>query len=67
VAAALFVVLPGVLGVPGPAWEAVLLLAVGAIVGGQIGAAAGRRIPQGVLRGIIAVVGAGVAIRLLLA
>ncbi len=66
VAAALFVLLPLVLDVPRPAWEAALFLAIGAIVGGQIGAAVGRRIPQGVLRAIIVVVGAGVAIRLLI-
>ncbi len=65
VAAALFIVAPGLLHVPGPAWEAVVLLAIGAIVGGQIGAAVGRRIPQGVLRAIIVVVGFGVAIKLL--
>lgn len=65
VAAVLFVVLPGLIHVPGPAWEAVVLLAIGAVVGGQVGAAVGRRIPQGVLRAIIVVVGIGVAIKLL--
>ncbi len=66
IAALLFVLLPLVLDVPGPAWEASLLIAVGAIGGGQIGAVLGRRIPQGVLRAIIVVVGAGVGISLLL-
>lgn len=49
------------------AWEAVLLLGIGAVVGGQIGALIGRRLPQAVLRAIIVVVGTVVGLRLLLA
>jgi uncharacterized membrane protein YfcA len=48
------------------AWEAVLLLGIGAVVGGQIGALIGRRLPQVVLRAIIVVVGTVVGLRLLL-
>jgi uncharacterized membrane protein YfcA len=46
-------------------WLAVLLLLVGSTIGGQIGAKIGRRIPADVLRLVIAVVGTGVAIDLL--
>jgi uncharacterized protein len=46
-------------------WTAAVLIAVGAIVGGQIGAFAGRRMPPGLLRGTVVVVGVGVALRLL--
>jgi uncharacterized membrane protein YfcA len=45
----------------------VLLLGIGAVVGGQIGALIGRRLPQVVLRAIIVVVGTVVGLRLLLA
>ena len=38
-------------------WVVVALLAAGAIVGGQVGATAGRRLHPGVLRGFIVVVG----------
>lgn len=38
-------------------WLAVMLLAGGAIVGGQIGAKVGRRLPAGVLRAVIVVIG----------
>ena len=48
------------------AWGVALLLAVGAILGGQIGARYGRRIPAGVLRVVIVMVGTAVAVRLLL-
>lgn len=47
-------------------WAAAGVLAAGAIAGGQIGAAFGRRIPAGWLRGTIVVVGVVVAVRLLL-
>lgn len=47
------------------AWVAALLLLAGSTVGGQLGAHYGRRIPAGVLRVVIAVVGTGVAIKLL--
>ena len=46
-------------------WLAVLLLLVGSTIGGQIGAVVGRRIPPTVLRYVVAVVGTGVAIKLL--
>ncbi|MFC3963994.1 sulfite exporter TauE/SafE family protein [Nocardia jiangsuensis] len=47
-------------------WQAVALIAVGSIVGGQIGAKAGRRLPPAVLRGVIVVVGLVAVARLLL-
>jgi uncharacterized membrane protein YfcA len=48
------------------AWGAAGLLAAGAIVGGQVGASVGRRIPAPLLRGVIIVVGTTVAVVLLL-
>lgn len=39
------------------AWAAAGLIALGAVVGGQVGALIGRRIPQPVLRGVVVVVG----------
>lgn len=48
------------------AWEAVGLIAVGSIVGGQLGAKVGRKVPPLVLRVVVVVVGVGVALRLLL-
>jgi uncharacterized membrane protein YfcA len=59
VAAVLFVVFAHV------AWAPALLLAAGAIVGGQLGARLGRRIPPQALRAVIVVVGVVVAVRLL--
>jgi uncharacterized membrane protein YfcA len=59
VAAVLFVVAAHV------AWGAACLLAAGAIVGGQLGATVGRRIPAPLLRLIIVVVGTVVAVKLL--
>jgi len=59
VAAALFIVASHV------AWDAAVLLAIGATVGGQVGAKVGRRLPAPLLRGIIVVVGTVVAIKLL--
>jgi uncharacterized protein len=56
VAALLFVFLAHV------AWLAVVLLAAGAIIGGQAGAVIGRRLSPGVLRWVIVIVGTGVAI-----
>ncbi|UGT59497.1 sulfite exporter TauE/SafE family protein [Nocardia asteroides] len=47
-------------------WAAVALIAVGSIVGGQIGAKVGRRLPPAVLRGVIVVVGLVAVARLLL-
>lgn len=38
-------------------WPVVALLAGGAIVGGQVGAKVGRRLPPGVLRAFIVVIG----------
>jgi uncharacterized protein len=48
------------------AWKVVGLLFVGSSVGGQIGAVVGRRLPPEVLRATIAIVGTGVAIKLLI-
>ena len=48
-------------------WPVVALIAIGAVVGGQVGAHFGRRLPPNVLRAGIVVVGLTVAIRLLLA
>lgn len=59
VAAALFAVAAPV------AWPVVLLLAIGAIAGGQLGAGVGRRLPPTVLRGAIIVVGTLVGLKLL--
>jgi hypothetical protein len=47
------------------AWAAALELLAGSTVGGQIGAHVGRRLHPTVLRAIIAVVGTGVAIKLI--
>ena len=47
-------------------WRAVALIAVGSVVGGQIGATVGRRLPAVVLRGVIVVVGVVAIISLLL-
>jgi uncharacterized membrane protein YfcA len=49
-----------------PAWGAALLVAVGSIVGAQVGAIYGRRLPQEILRWIVIVGGTGVAILLAL-
>lgn len=48
------------------AWEAVALVAVGAIVGGYLGAHVGRRINPMLLRWIVVVLGIGVAIKLMI-
>jgi uncharacterized protein len=47
------------------AWEAVLLIAVSSVVGGQVGAHYGRRLPASVLRGVIVVAGLAVVVKLL--
>ena len=60
VAAILFIIVAPV------AWQAAIVLAVGAIGGGQLGALIGRRLSPLVLRSVIIVVGTFVAIRLLL-
>ena len=46
-------------------WPLALLVGAGSIVGGQIGARLGRRIPPNVLRGFIVVIGLTAALRLL--
>ncbi len=38
-------------------WAAAGLIAVGSVIGGQVGATVGRRLPAAVLRGVIVVVG----------
>jgi uncharacterized membrane protein YfcA len=38
-------------------WGAAGLIAVGSVIGGQLGATVGRRLPPNVLRGVIVVVG----------
>jgi uncharacterized membrane protein YfcA len=46
-------------------WEAAAVLAVGSVIGGQLGATIGRRLSPTVLRVMIAVVGTAVAIKLI--
>ncbi|MCA2209586.1 sulfite exporter TauE/SafE family protein [Nocardia rosealba] len=46
-------------------WQAVALIAVGSIIGGQLGAKVGRKLPPNVLRAVIVVVGSIAVIRLL--
>lgn len=46
-------------------WDAALLIAIGAIVGGQVGARVGRRLPPTLLRGIIIAVGIVAEVKLL--
>jgi len=48
-----------------PAWTAAVILAVASTAGGQLGARLGRRLPDTVLRAVIAVAGVAVAIKLL--
>jgi len=38
-------------------WQIVALIGVGSVIGGQLGATVGRRLPSGVLRAVIVVVG----------
>jgi uncharacterized membrane protein YfcA len=47
------------------AWEAVALIAAGSILGGQLGATVGRRLPAPVFRGFVAVVGVVAIVALL--
>ncbi|MGW6674364.1 TSUP family transporter, partial [Streptomyces vinaceus] len=47
-------------------WTAVLLIAVGSTLGGQIGAKVGRRLSPTVLRAVIVVVGLIAIVQLLL-
>lgn len=46
-------------------WRAVVLIALGSIIGGQLGARLGRRMPPNLLRAVIVVVGLIAVIRLL--
>ncbi|KAF0836722.1 sulfite exporter TauE/SafE family protein [Nocardia caishijiensis] len=46
-------------------WQAVALIAVGSIIGGQLGASVGRKLPPNALRAVIVVVGSIAVIRLL--
>jgi uncharacterized protein len=48
------------------AWEVVALIAIGSILGGQLGARFGRRLSPVVLRVVIIVIGTTVAVRLLI-
>jgi hypothetical protein len=59
VAAVLFVFFADV------AWLVVVLVAVGSVVGAQLGAHVGRRLPTPALRGLIVVVGVAAAVKLL--
>jgi len=59
VAAVLFVFFADV------AWEVVVLIAVGSVLGAQLGAHVGRRLPARALRAVIVVVGLVAAIKLL--
>ncbi len=47
-------------------WRAIALIAVGSVIGGQIGATVGRRLPSSVLRGLIVLVGVVAIVTLLL-
>jgi uncharacterized protein len=47
------------------AWPPAVLIAVGSVVGGQIGALVGRRLPPSILRGVIVVIGVLAMIKLL--
>ncbi|WP_336088314.1 sulfite exporter TauE/SafE family protein [Nocardia sp. SSK8] len=46
-------------------WQAVALIAVGSIIGGQLGARVGRKLPPNVLRAVIVIVGTIAVVRLL--
>lgn len=46
-------------------WQAVALIAIGSIIGGQLGATVGRKLSPTVLRGVIVVVGTIAVVRLL--
>ncbi len=46
------------------AWLPALLIAVGSVLGGILGASQGRRLPAGALRALIVVVGIGAIVRL---
>jgi uncharacterized membrane protein YfcA len=46
-------------------WAVAGLIAVGSVIGGQLGATVGRRLPANVLRGVIVVVGLTALVTLL--
>ncbi len=46
------------------AWQAAVLIAVGSVVGGQLGAVVGRRVPAPLLRGLIVVVGLAAIVKI---
>lgn len=46
------------------AWSAAVLIAVGAVLGGLLGASIGRRIPAPLLRGVIVVVGSAAIVKI---
>jgi uncharacterized membrane protein YfcA len=60
VAAAVFVFVADI------AWDAALLIALGALCGGVLGARVGRRLPPAVLRGVIVLVGVSAIAQLVL-
>jgi uncharacterized protein len=67
--AILFIVaplLPGLGGLPHVDWSVALLMAMGSIVGGQLGAFVGRRFSPLLLRGLIVVVGTVVGVKMLI-
>jgi uncharacterized membrane protein YfcA len=47
-------------------WQVAVLIAIGAVAGGLLGARVGRRLPNSVLRGVIVIVGATVSVWLIL-
>jgi len=47
-------------------WMAALLIAIGSVAGGQVGAFAGRRMRPGLLRWVVVIVGVVVAVKLLI-
>ena len=47
------------------AWIVVVVIAVGSVLGAQLGAHVGRRLPPPALRGLIVVVGLVAAVKLL--
>ena len=47
-------------------WLVVALIAGGSVIGGQVGARYGRRLPSGALRGFIVVVGAATVVGFLI-
>ncbi|MCW2762507.1 MAG: sulfite exporter TauE/SafE family protein [Marmoricola sp.] len=63
-----FVDLPYVPDAPSDSinWEVAGLIAIGSVIGGQIGATVGRRLPAGALRAVIVVVGVAAVITFVL-